>query len=663
MTQMSENLWEEITSLRGLNAAWSKVDRNEGSAGGDRVSRSEFRDDLFARLNQLRAELLEGSYKSRPFKKVSIPKKKPGYRILTIPAIRDRVLHTSIANALTPMFEPTFEDSSFGYRPGRGVTHAVAGIEKWRSQGYVFVIEADIVSYFDNIEHQLLLEKVESTLGQKDGTAPFLQLLHCILNDQAHALGTTGVGLVQGSPLSPLLANLYLDALDEEIEAQGVKLVRFADDFVILCKSEKKAKKVLAHCAQTLAEHGLRLHEDGTRIVNFDKGFDFIGYLFLKTLSLKKQTDPKVPQPANIKSDVTDEGIIQLGDEGSNFDPGRKVLYVLESNHALGIRNRSFAVTREDGREMIAIPNKRIGRIEIGPNVAFSSAAVILAMDTDIDISVVDGLGQSKGRIHGRSTRMGGLHLDQAKAVLDVSFRTTIARAIVRSRIVSQRTQLARLNRTRKIGQVKQTLQTLKQIKIKLDETRTVEQAMGTEGSATRIYWAALGCLHEDRSNTEFTRERPARTPLNATINYLTGMLERDIRAAIQRVGLHLGFAFLHGSRNRHDGLVFDLMEPFRAPLTEGLSVFLFSSGRLKTDMFSQDEMGRSSISAEGRAAIVNGYETAVSRRIRAPDKNRRLPWRTMMFSQAQSLARAIAKPDHELFFPFALEGGSTNDK
>jgi len=169
-------------------------------------------------LNQLRANLLSGDYAPRPYRKVSVPKKKPGYRILAIPSIRDRILHTSIATALVPMLEPHFEECSFAFRPNRGVTQAVARIEQWRNRGYEYVIEADIVRYFDSIDHEILMGKLQGLIGGVQGAVPVLSLTKDLLDHQSKGLGTVGVGLVQGSPLSPLLANLYLDALDEEIE-------------------------------------------------------------------------------------------------------------------------------------------------------------------------------------------------------------------------------------------------------------------------------------------------------------------------------------------------------------------------------------------------------------------------------------------------------------
>lgn len=656
MAKASGDIWQQITSYEALSAAWAKVDANEGSAGGDGVTRQEFRADRFARVNQLRADLLSGDYTPRPYRKVSIPKKKPGYRILTIPSLRDRVLHTSIATALVPILEPEFEESSFAYRPGRGVAQAAARIEQWRNRGYTYVIEADIVSYFDNINHEMLLEKLEPIIAPLPGAESVLRLIRQLLFDQAKALGTNALGLVQGSPLSPLLANLFLDALDEEIEASGVKIVRFADDFVILCKSQKKAGKALRHCVEILGNHGLSLHQDGTRIVNFDQGFDFIGYLFLKSLSLKHNAPSTTAASRKpVKSEVTDEGVIQLSDAGSRFDQGHRVLYVLDPEHRLTTRNKSFSVLREDGAEMIAIAYKRVGRIEIGPRVSFDHLAVRLSMESGTLMAVLDGFGQTKGSIEPRLPKRGGLHLAQAKAVLSQPFRTEIARRLVESRIRNQRAQLSRLNRRQRLQAVNEASEQMKSYLAKVSAKTTAPEMMGLEGAASAVYWSALGQLWEE-SPDGFQRQRPAGDPLNASINYLTGILERDIRAAVQASSLHPGFAFLHGIRDRHDGLVFDMMEPFRAPLTEGLPVFLFNANRLKADMFIMTEHDEVEMSAIARTALIEGYETAVTKRVNKPDGKGKLGWRALMRWQCQKLATAVQVDEPSTFLPHLME-------
>ncbi len=480
------------------------------------------------------------------------------------------------------------------------------------------------------------------------------------MQDQARALGTPGVGLVQGSPLSPILANLYLDALDEEIGELGVKIVRFADDFVILCKSRKRAQKALEHCVRVLDEHRLKLHEDGTRIVNFDKGFDFIGYLFVRSLSVREQRDePSFGTGKPVKSEVTDDGIIVLEDKGSRFDPGKRVLYVMDPEHRLGVRNQSFAVTRADGSELIAIPHRRVGRIEIGTDVRFDRTPVDLALRSGIELALIDAMGQSAGYVSSGPGRHAGLQMAQARSVLDDGFRTAIAAKLVDRRIRNQRTQLSRLNRKQQHPDVTEALGKMQLALRKIPDHGSIEQLRGVEGRATALYWPALTMLLADAnilSAGRFTRSRPARDPVNAVLNYLTGILERDIRAAIQSANLHPGFGFLHASKDRHDGLVYDLMEPFRAPLAEGSVVFLFNARRLDPGMFEKTGNGNVNISGDGRNAIIKHYETSVARRVKCPEGNARLSWRAMMKWQAQNLGHAVRAEDPERFTPYLME-------
>ncbi|GAB5510425.1 MAG: hypothetical protein Rhims3KO_18260 [Hyphomicrobiales bacterium] len=653
------DLWQSTTQADALHEAWHKVLANRGSAGGDGIAAQDFKKDLHANLTQLRAELLSGNYQSGPFRKVSIPKRKPGYRILTIPSIRDRVLHTSISNTLTPIFEPLFEDGSFAYRPNRGVQQAVARIERWRNKGYDVVIEADIVSYFDNIDHEILLEKLNGVLANQEGWPPLQALLEQLLREQARALGTPGKGLVQGSPLSPLLSNLYLDALDEEMESHSVKIVRFADDFVLLCKSQAKARATLNHCIRVLDQHDLQLHEEGTRIVSFDRGFDFIGYLFVRSLALKEDRQvASLGRQKPVKSEVTDEGVIQLDHAGSRFDPGKRVLYVFDPNHRLCVRNRAFCVQRLDEHELLAIPYKRVGRLEVGPGIQFDRAVVDLAIDGNAELDLVDGFGQMRGTLAGKNPKRGGLLLAQAEALIDQTFRIAIASKLVETRMRNQRTQLMRLARKRddNLPAVDAALKELKRSVRRVQFPQSIEQIRGFEGAATATYWPAIADLCQHRASHAFRRTRPARDPLNASINYLTAVLERDIRAAIHKAHLHTGLAFLHGTRDRHDGLVYDLMEPFRAPLTEGLVVYLFNARRLREDAFTTDRNGLALINSDGRHAIIRGYETAVARAVNRSDGRGKLQWRAMMQHQAQTLAKAINQKDPEHFVPYLME-------
>lgn len=285
----SVDVWDRVTDTRTLFEAFEKVRSNNGGPGGDGITVGAFRHNLTANLAQLSAEMREGRYRPGSYRRVVIPKRNGQARTLTIPAVADRVVHGAIVLVLEPILEPQFENCSFAYRKGRSVNQAVARIEMLRNRGYRHVVEADINDYFNSINHGLLIHKLKSILQASSGSQALQDFIADSLREQAEVLGTPGRGLVQGSPLSPLLANLYLDALDEEIEKQGVQLVRFADDFVVLCKSAARAEKAMEHIRKVLGEHRLTLHEKKTGLVTFDSGFEFLGHMFVRSLALKKK--------------------------------------------------------------------------------------------------------------------------------------------------------------------------------------------------------------------------------------------------------------------------------------------------------------------------------------------------------------------------------------
>ena len=199
-----------------------------------------------------------------------------GTRHLMIPTVRDRIVHTAIAHALDPVLEPLFESTSFAHRPGKSVTQAVERIEALLRKGFTHVVEADIVSYFDNVDQTILTGKLKKALASTPGADPLIDTIEVILHYHGIALGTEDIGLVQDSPLSALLANLYLDALDEAFNKQNVRIIRFADDFVLLCKSRHSADPGLGRsplpAGQTWAQTA-RWERPGSQVLTMGLSF------------------------------------------------------------------------------------------------------------------------------------------------------------------------------------------------------------------------------------------------------------------------------------------------------------------------------------------------------------------------------------------------------
>lgn len=277
------SLIDKVYRPKTLYAAWQAVKRNRGSAGTDHESIDRFEQKLEENINKLSEELQTETYRPRPIKRTYIDK--PGSREkrpLGIPTVRDRLVQTAIRLVIEPIFERQFRPSSYGFRPNRGCKDALREVEKRLKDGYTHVVDADLRSYFDSIPHDRLMQDVQRYIA--DGR--LLKLIESFLKQDVLdglAKWTPETGTPQGAVISPLLANLYLHPVDQAMEEAGYAMIRYADDFVIMCKDETEAKQALHKVTQLTTERGLTLHPEKTRVVNISEagqGFDFLGYHF-----------------------------------------------------------------------------------------------------------------------------------------------------------------------------------------------------------------------------------------------------------------------------------------------------------------------------------------------------------------------------------------------
>lgn len=276
------SLIDKVYAPATLAAAWAKVRTNGGAAGvdGQNIERFAARADDY--LTELASDLRAGTYRPQPVRRVDIPKGDGKTRPLGIPTVKDRIVQTAMKFALEPIFEAMFLPSSYGFRPGRGCKDALREVDRLIRDGYTFVVDADLKSYFDSIPHDRLIERVATRVS--DGRV--LALLQGWLDqDVLHGMErwTPTGGTPQGAVISPLLANLYLHPLDELLAGKGYRMVRYADDFVVLCKSRDEAEAALADIREWVDASGLTLHPDKTHLGDCrqrGQGFDFLGYRF-----------------------------------------------------------------------------------------------------------------------------------------------------------------------------------------------------------------------------------------------------------------------------------------------------------------------------------------------------------------------------------------------
>ena len=276
------SLIDKVYAQRTLRAAFQRVARNRGAAGIDRVTVEQFGSRLEEELESVSRSLAEGIYRPQGIRRKWIPK--PGSREkrpLGIPTVRDRVVQTAVRMVLEPIFERDFAEQSYGFRPERGCLSALGRVEDLLEAGNTWVVDVDLRRFFDTIDHDRLLRRIQEKVTDGRVIALIESFLRQEVMDGLEAW-TPKEGTPQGATLSPLLANITLDPLDHLMAQEGFEMVRYADDFVVLCRSRLEAQRALSLVEQWTPREGLTIHSEKTRIVNATEcgGFDFLGYHF-----------------------------------------------------------------------------------------------------------------------------------------------------------------------------------------------------------------------------------------------------------------------------------------------------------------------------------------------------------------------------------------------
>jgi RNA-directed DNA polymerase len=280
------NVWfrliDKVYNPKNLWSAWARSAKNNGSAGVDGITIERYEKDVEANLNRLSGMLKDGSYRPKAIRRTYIPKADGKMRPLGIPTVQDRIVQGAIRHVIEPIFERQFAQHSYGFRPRRGCKDALRRVDELLKEGYRYVVDADLKSYFDTIPHDKLMKLVREHVA--DGRVlKLIESFHEAKIMEGLEQWTPFAGAPQGAVLSPLLSNIYLNPLDHLMEQQGMEMVRYADDFVILCRTMEEAKAALELVKAWTAEAGLTLHPEKTRIADAQTDmFEFLGYRFDK---------------------------------------------------------------------------------------------------------------------------------------------------------------------------------------------------------------------------------------------------------------------------------------------------------------------------------------------------------------------------------------------
>ncbi len=271
----------KFIDINNFQRAWEKVAQNRGGAGVDGETISDFAGNQAVNIYQLLHAVADGSYQPSPCKQLIISRKNGTQRELKVPTIRDRIVQQALLNVLSPLMEEKFLPVSFAYRPKLSYINAVEKIADWRDMGYVWVLNADVDKFFDNIDHYRLLKEIRLHLDDPG--------ILCLIKSWISVGLLTPEGLIlpqkgipQGAVISPLLANIYLHEFDGLVSATDLKIVRYADDFLILSHSQERIMEAKLEVINLLESMGLTVNIEKTQITNFERGFRFLGHGFLE---------------------------------------------------------------------------------------------------------------------------------------------------------------------------------------------------------------------------------------------------------------------------------------------------------------------------------------------------------------------------------------------
>ncbi len=530
--------------------------------------------------------------------------------IVQLPA-RDRLLHQALQIQLTPVFDRLFEPQSHGFRPGRGVLSARQVIREAWDAGYTLALEADVEAFFDSVDWDLMAARLDEALPRADirTRAVLHELLRTPVRLNRRRVHRTR-GLLQGSPLSPLLANLYLDPFDEEITRRGFLLVRYADDFVVLARDEPEAGAALGAAREVLAGLRLTLQDRKTAITPFASGFTFLGVRFGGAMEQEFLEDSAM----------------------------EKTLYLRHPRAWVGVDHDSIVV-REGGRLLARVPFRRVRELVLLGAGGVSSRLIERCAARDLAIAFCTGAGKLHNVLwrHDRSQYDRALAHGRAHDRLSVTARLAAARALIGAKLHNYLAWFSE----RIPAEHRPIVDSLQAAQRLLAEARALDAVLGVEGLAAREVFRHVN----DRAPAAF--HSPARRPheqpdaWNLLLDFAYSLLFQRLNTLLRLRGLNPYLGFLHSPQNRFESLVCDLQEPFRARC-DRFVLNLVNRAQLKPEHFRTDPLTGLDLTTAGVAIFIEGFAQALDTRLAGDAVN----WGKAIEAQVLAIERWVERDE-----------------
>lgn len=598
--------------------AWDQVRDSALEDGRPDFEVERFEADAARLISELAAELREGTWRPSPVRRVEIPKPSGGVRRLGVPVLADRIVERALLAVLDPELDPLLLPWSFAYRRGLGPRDAVAALTEARDTGATWVARADIKDCFERIPQWEVLRRLREVVDDQR----VIHLVGMLLDRRVRGGRTNpddrGRGLHQGSVLSPLLSNLYLDVFDRAMLEEGWRVIRYGDDFAIPVTSRSEGEQALRAASTRLEDLRLELNTGKCHVASFEDGVRFLGEtLTASTLAASEMLS----------------------------HPTETVVYVDRQGSLVRVRGDRLIVV--DGDESLLRLNlRRVRQVVCFGRVGLTTTFLHRAAQRGIEVVLLTEQGTLGSRLTPPTTSDPTVRRAQYRAADDATRTRRLAAAFVDGKIDNMRVSLLRAARRREDGDASAAAERLREAGQRLSDAADLDAVLGWEGSSTREYMQGLRRLLDPEWDFHGRRRRPPTDPVNAMLSYGYTLLCHEAIAAAEAAGLDPMVGFLHRHRWGRPALALDLMEEFR-PMTVDVAVWrCISTRQVRPDQFTTEPDTGCRMGDDAKHTFLAAYEKRMLTLISHHGTGRRVSYRVALSLQAKALAKSLLDPD-----------------
>jgi group II intron reverse transcriptase/maturase/CRISPR-associated endonuclease Cas1 len=620
-------------------------------------------------LRALGEALRSGQYRPPPLEGWLLPREGGKVRPLAVPPLRDRAVQRAAALALAPGIDMLLEDCSYAYRKGFSRAGAARAIQQAYDEGFRVVLDADIAAFFDSVDLERLLAKLRALYPLEPLVALVERWLRAPVRFRGQLLERSR-GLPQGAPISPLLANLFLDELDEEILGQGFRLVRFADDFVVLCRSREEAERAREATRAALEELGLSLHEGKTAIRHLDEGLTYLGYLFVRSMAIERQREPATeeagapPPPLEpgsvpaaswlaqvplarlrelVATPETPSGrprrvqAVPLAGPEHALAPARRALYLLRWDAQVRVSGGQLRVEVPE-HEALELPLAGLSHLVVVGRSRATLPALLALAEHGVPTYFTTPGGQLRAHL-APALPDWTLWQAQAAAAAKAELVLGFAREIVSAKLGNSAVLATRF-KLQGYGAIADELRELAQGALNKTE---LDALRGVEGRGAAQFFQALAASLPEAWGFAGRKSQPPPDPINALLSFGYTLLHHHAATALTAVGLNPQLGLLHRPHGRHLALASDLQEELRH-VVDSLVLALVRRREIGPEDFTRTKDGTWPVllSREGRKRFVERFEERFSVLFTPEEGGERMTYWQFLAQQAGQLRRLV---------------------